>query len=96
MSLFVIIVKIFVEDKNDNLPRFEETEYFVGIPNDAKVGDLILDAKVYDPDITQSDGSRLTYAIRYLRWKKIPYFFFTSLLLMEKSVVRTFTQLSSA
>ena len=59
----VVIVQIFVEDKNDNLPRFEQEEYFVGIPFDAKVGDLILDAKVYDPDIAPSEGV-LTYAIR--------------------------------
>ena len=42
----VVVVQIFVEDKNDNLPVFEQREYFVGIPFDAKVGDLILDAQV--------------------------------------------------
>jgi len=33
------------EDKNDNLPKFESETYYVGIPFDAKVGDLVLDAK---------------------------------------------------
>ena len=42
----VAVVEIYVEDKNDNLPSFEQSEYYVGIPFDAKVGDLILDAQV--------------------------------------------------
>ena len=47
----VVIVQVFVEDKNDNLPNFESSEYYVGMPYDGKVGDLILDVKVNDPDI---------------------------------------------
>ena len=58
----VVKVQIFVEDKNDNLPRFENEEFFVGIPFNAKVGDLILDAKAFDPDL--SDSSKLSYALR--------------------------------
>ena len=40
-----VVVQVFIEDKNDNLPKFESQTYFVGIPFDAKVGDLVLDAK---------------------------------------------------
>ena len=57
----VVLVQIFVEDKNDNLPNFESSEYYVGIPYDGKVGDLILDVKVNDPDI--KGNGKLTYAI---------------------------------
>ena len=57
----IVLVHIFVEDKNDNLPNFESSEYYVGIPYDGKVGDLILDVKVNDPDIT--GNGKLTYAI---------------------------------
>ena len=47
----VAVVEIYVEDKNDNLPRFEQSEYYVGIPFDAKVGDLILDAQVHESSL---------------------------------------------
>ena len=57
----VVLVDIFVEDKNDNLPNFETSEYYVGIPYDGKVGDLILDVKVNDPDI--KGNGELSYAI---------------------------------
>jgi hypothetical protein len=57
----VVLVQIFIEDKNDNLPNFELSEYYVGIPYDGKVGDLILDVKVNDPDI--KGNGKLTYAI---------------------------------
>jgi hypothetical protein len=56
------VVQIFVEDKNDNLPQFRADEFFVGVPFSAKVGDLIMDAKAYDADVTSL--SRLSYAIR--------------------------------
>ena len=57
----VVIVQVFVEDKNDNLPNFESSEYYVGMPYDGKVGDLILDVKVNDPDIR--GNGKLTYSI---------------------------------
>ena len=57
----VVIVQVFVEDKNDNLPNFESAEYYVGMPYDGKVGDLILDVKVNDPDIR--GNGKLTYSI---------------------------------
>ena len=61
-------VQIFVEDKNDNLPRFRNHEYFVGIPFDAKVGDLILNAEAFDPDLLLNgggaEGSALIYSLR--------------------------------
>jgi hypothetical protein len=58
----VVKVQIFVEDKNDNLPRFRNDEYFVGIPFDAKVGDLILNAEAFDPDLDNSGA--LVYSLR--------------------------------
>ena len=36
----------------------------MGIPYDAKVGDLILNAQVIDPDLVGHDPGTLTYAIR--------------------------------
>ena len=61
-------VQIFVEDKNDNLPRFRNSEYFVGIPFDAKVGDLILNAEAFDPDLDNGgsgdEGGFLVYSLR--------------------------------
>lgn len=47
--------------------RFESDEFFVGIPFDAKVGDLILNAAAFDPDLPSSSGegeTGLTYALR--------------------------------
>ena len=35
----IVLVHIFVKDKNDNLPNFESSEYYVGIPYDGKVGE---------------------------------------------------------
>jgi hypothetical protein len=40
-----VVVQVYIEDKNDNLPKFESETYYVGIPFDAKVGDLVLDAR---------------------------------------------------
>ena len=57
----IVMVQIFIDDKNDNLPNFETSEYYVGIPYDAKVGDLILDVKAYDPDL--EGNGHLSYAI---------------------------------
>ena len=45
------MVHIFVEDKNDNLPQFKSEQFFIGIPYDAKIGDIILDAEAHDPGI---------------------------------------------
>ncbi len=58
----VIRVQIFVEDKNDNLPRFINDEFFVGIPFDAKVDDLILDAQAFDPDL--GGPGKLSYSLK--------------------------------
>ena len=66
----VMMVHIFVEDKNDNLPQFESDEFFIGIPFDSKIGDLILDAKAYDPDVPndlaeeESYANKISYSIR--------------------------------
>ena len=64
----VIMVHIFVDDKNDNLPQFEDKEFFIGIPFDSKIGDLILDAQAHDPDVPdateQSYANKITYSIR--------------------------------
>jgi hypothetical protein len=58
----VVKVLIFIEDKNDNFPRFKSKEFFVGIPYDAKVGDLILNAEAFDPDLNGT--GKLTYNIK--------------------------------
>ena len=64
----VILVHIFVEDKNDNLPQFESNEFFIGIPYDSKIGDLILDAQAKDPDVPSDEetygGNDISYSIR--------------------------------
>jgi hypothetical protein len=44
-NLLLNLFQVYIEDKNDNLPKFESETYYVGIPFDAKVGDLVLDAK---------------------------------------------------
>ena len=44
--------------------RFSSDEYFVGVPFDARVGDLILDAEASDPDLDSAEGGKLTYALR--------------------------------
>lgn len=58
----IMKVQIFVEDKNDNFPQFRSDEFFVGIPFNAKVGDLILNAEAYDPDL--GGPGDLSYALR--------------------------------
>ena len=63
------MVHIFVEDKNDNLPQFKSEQFFIGIPYDAKIGDVILDAEAHDPDVpnvAENEGitNQITYSIR--------------------------------
>ena len=63
------MVHIFVEDKNDNLPQFKSEQFFIGIPYDAKIGDIILDAEAHDPDVpsdmeNEGSGNQITYSIR--------------------------------
>ena len=63
------MVHIFVEDKNDNLPQFKSEQFFIGIPYDAKIGDIILDAEAHDPDVpsdmeNEGTGNQITYSIR--------------------------------
>ena len=65
----VIMVHIFVEDKNDNLPQFKSEEFFIGIPYNAKIGDVILDAEAHDPDVPSNtenevNSNQITYSIR--------------------------------
>jgi hypothetical protein len=61
----VVMVHIFVEDKNDNLPQFEAEEFNIGIPFNAKLGDLILDATARDPDVLSEAEESYANKISY-------------------------------
>ena len=60
---------ISVAGKNDNLPQFKSEEFFIGIPYNAKIGDVILDAEAHDPDVPSNtenevNSNQITYSIR--------------------------------
>jgi hypothetical protein len=58
----IVKIQIDIQDINDNDLQFETAEFFVGIPFDASVGDLILDATAVDLDL-EANG-KVTYAIK--------------------------------
>ena len=55
-------IDINIQDVNDNKLQFVSDQFFVGIPFDASVGDLILDAKALDLD-EQANG-KIIYSIK--------------------------------
>ena len=58
----VMAIDISIQDINDNIIQFRSEKFFVGIPFDASVGDLILDAGAVDPDL-EANG-RILYSIK--------------------------------
>jgi hypothetical protein len=58
----VMAIDITIQDINDNIIEFRSDKFFVGIPFDASVGDLILDAAAVDPDL-EANG-RILYSIK--------------------------------
>ena len=46
----LIRIQIDVKDINDHDLQFESSDFYVGVPYEAGVGDLILDAAAIDPD----------------------------------------------
>ena len=58
----IVKIQIDIQDINDNDLQFESTEFFVGIPFDASVGDLILDATAVDLDLDAN--GKVTYSIK--------------------------------
>ena len=55
-------IDIEVQDINDNELQFVTNKFFVGIPFDASVGDLILDAKAEDLD--EEANGKILYSIK--------------------------------
>jgi hypothetical protein len=56
-------VNILVSNINDNTPQFDDEEYTVSIPEDAKVGDTLLIANATDKDEMYTSVSQLRYSI---------------------------------
>lgn len=54
-------ISIFVEDRNDNDPRFERTKYVATVPEDAPVGTTVLKLKATDADI--GVNARIVYSL---------------------------------
>ena len=57
----VIEIDITIQDINDNMLTFSNSKYYVGVPYDASVGDLIMDVTAYDPD---KENGRVSYSIK--------------------------------
>ena len=58
----IVKIQIDIQDINDNNLQFESDDFFVGIPLDASVGDLILDATAKDKDLDAN--GKVTYSIK--------------------------------
>ena len=58
----IVKIQIDIQDINDNDLVFESSDFFVGIPFDASVGDLILDATAVDLDLDAN--GKVTYSIK--------------------------------
>merc|ERR1712106_1180370 len=58
----VLKIQINIQDINDNELQFVTSQFFVGIPFDASVGDLILDAAAVDLDLDAN--GKITYSIK--------------------------------
>ena len=57
----VIEIDITLQDINDNMLQFSNNKYYVGVPYDASVGDLIMDVTAYDPD---TENGKVSYSIK--------------------------------
>ena len=57
----VIEIDITIQDINDNMLQFSSDKFYVGVPFDASVGDLVMDATAFDPD---TDNGRVSYSIK--------------------------------
>lgn len=53
----IIEIDITIQDINDNMLQFSSDKYYVGVPYNAGVGDLIMDATAFDPDMDNGDVS---------------------------------------
>ncbi|XP_076829939.1 cadherin-23, partial [Brachyhypopomus gauderio] len=62
-------VRIFLEDINDQSPRFTKTEYTAGVAADAKVGSEIIHVQAIDNDI--GNNSLILYHILNIRYMKL-------------------------
>jgi len=58
----ILKIEVNIQDINDNDLQFATNQFFVGIPFDANVGDLILDAHAHDVDV-EANG-KITYSIK--------------------------------
>ncbi|XP_064539649.1 protein dachsous [Drosophila montana] len=54
-------ISVFVEDQNDNEPRFELSKYVASVPEDAAIGSSVLSIKASDADL--GVNSRLVYSL---------------------------------
>ena len=57
----IIQIEVIIQDINDNMLQLSSDAYYVGVPFDSKVGDLIMDVTAYDPDI---DNGKVSYSIK--------------------------------
>ena len=58
----ILKIEVNIQDINDNDLQFVTNQFFVGIPFDASVGDLILDAQAVDLDLDAN--GKITYSIK--------------------------------
>ncbi|KAK1791202.1 hypothetical protein P4O66_013223 [Electrophorus voltai] len=62
-------VRIFLEDINDQSPRFTKTEYTAGVAADAKVGSELIQVQAIDNDV--GNNSLVLYHILSIRYIKL-------------------------
>uniref|UniRef100_A0A8D8SJI2 Cadherin-87A n=2 Tax=Cacopsylla melanoneura TaxID=428564 RepID=A0A8D8SJI2_9HEMI len=58
----VVLVRILVEDENDNPPEFEQPQYFRGVPSHATARHYVTSVSATDPDI--GDFASFSYLIQ--------------------------------
>lgn len=54
-------ISVFVEDQNDNEPRFEQPKYVASVPENAAIGSSVLRINARDADL--GVNSKLVYSL---------------------------------
>jgi len=57
----ILEIDIDIQDINDNKLEFSASKYYVGVPYDSIVGDLVMDVMAFDPD---TDNGPVSYNIK--------------------------------
>ncbi|KAK9511103.1 hypothetical protein O3M35_005733 [Rhynocoris fuscipes] len=55
------IVKIFIDDMNDNAPKFSGDKFKISMPEDIPIGTVVAIISASDPDL--DEGGKITYSI---------------------------------